>query len=299
MKSKEEIAKLVCGENYSLDMLIEKGFYLSGDIIQIDSRNCISRGEIDKIFQPEKIILDFCKKRNIIIDTSEPKQKGAAGYAIEGDLIEQTKKVLGIMQSSVFLYKEYYNAFMYMKPYTQNMVEKFGYSTKNWNNPYKSVIVGENVANESDYNRLTKEERELFKGYLTQKEAFELSTVMKFYLCISMIAAYKEEMHKDYIIMYKNSIYLNHRSLQAIKKLGADITECLDTYGNQVLFIDLRNFRADKESILDKNLIKEFLPEVIDSQEVEQKDEKNPKKRKKIIRNKVIQKIDETERTDR
>ena len=105
--------------------------------------------------------------------------------------------------------------------------------------------------------------------------------------------------HVRYIIMYKNSIYLNHRSLQAIKKLGADITECLDTYGNQVLFIDLRNFRADKESILDKNLIKEFLPEVIDSQEVEQKDEKNPKKRKKIIRNKVIQKIDETERTDR
>ena len=51
MKSKEEIAKLVCGEDYSLDTLAEKGFYLSGDILQINSQNCITRM---KLFNQKK-----------------------------------------------------------------------------------------------------------------------------------------------------------------------------------------------------------------------------------------------------
>ena len=283
MKSKEEIAKLVCGEDYSLDTLAEKGFYLSRDILlQINSQNCITRGEINETFQPEKIILDFCKKRNINIDTTSYREHGSHGIGLsymENPII-QTKFVLGILQSNYFIDKEYYHIFSNMQPYTREMIEKFGYCTKTWID--RVIIESSRIKQDS----LTEEERELFKGYLTKKEAFELSEVMKFYLCISMIATYKEEMHKDYIIIYKNALNLYGSTLQAIKKLGADITACLDTNGNPLLFIDLRNFHADKESILDKNLIKECLPEVIDSQEVEQKGEKNLKK-------------DETGRTDR
>lgn len=293
MKSKEEIAKLVCGENYSLDMLTEKGFYLTEDIIQIDSRNCISSKEINEGFQPKKIILNFCEKRNIIIDTSEPDGRGADGYILENDPIKQTKKVLGVMQSAFFFGNNIHETFTNMQPYTKTMIKKFGYEAKDWGHRV-NVDSDENHLTEEhkerlrvfwkeDYELMTKnkgkmkkdivnkdtlteEERNLFKGYLTEKEAFELSEVMKFYLCISMIATYKEKMHKDYIIIYKDAIKLYESRLLAIKKLGADITECVDGNGDKVLFIDLRNFRADKESILDKNLIKDFLPEVIDSQ---------------------------------
>ena len=289
MKSKEEIAKLVCGEKYSLNMLAEKGFYFTDDIIQINSRQCISRGEIDKVFQPEKIILDFCEKRNIIIDTSKPNGRGADGYMLEKDPIEQTKKVLGIMQSAFFLGKNMHETFTNMQPYTKKMLQKFGYDVEDW--VYR-VSVGKNESHlteeDKEYLRTnmeevyelimknkdkikkdivnkdtpTKEERNLFKGYLTEKEAFELSRVMNFYLSISMIACYKEKIHKDYIMIYKDAVNLYESRLLAIKNLGADITECVDENGKQVLFIDLRNFRADRESMLDINLVKKFLPDI-------------------------------------
>ena len=270
MKSKEEIAKIVCGENNSLDVLAEKGFYLTGDIIQIDSQNCISSGEINETFQPEKIILDFCKKRNINIDTTSYREHGSHGIVLSniGNPIIQAKLVLGILQSRYFINNGYYNIFSNMQPYTREMIEKFGYCTKTWND--RVIIEEARIKKDS----LTKEERELFKGYLTKKEAFELSEAMKFYLCISMIATYKEKMNRDYIIINQCTIDLHGSNLKAIKMLGADITECVNENGNQVLFIDLRKFRADKESILDTNLIKECLPEVIDSQEDEKKEMK-------------------------
>ena len=42
----DKIAKIVFGENYSLDMLVKKGFYLAEDSIQIQSRHCISKLQI-------------------------------------------------------------------------------------------------------------------------------------------------------------------------------------------------------------------------------------------------------------
>jgi len=292
MKSKEEIAKLVCGEKYSLNMLAEKGFYFTDDIIQINSRQCISGEEIDKVFQPKKIILDFCEKKNIIIDTSEPDGHGADGYILEKDPIKQTKKVLGVMQSAFFLgnkVNDVDETFTNMQPYTKKMLKKFGYDVKDWDyrvivekdenhlteedkeylranmkEVYELIMKNKGIIKKEIVNKdtLTEEERNLFKGYLTEKEAFELSTVMKFYLCISMIASYKEKMHKDYIIIYKDAIKLYESRLLAIKNLGADITECVDENGKQVLFIDLRNFRADRESISDNNLVKKFLPDI-------------------------------------
>lgn len=196
------------------------------------------------------------------------------------------------MQSAFFLgnkVNDVDEAFTNMQHYTKKMLKKFGYDVKDWD--YRVIVEkDENHLTEEDKEYLrtnmeevyelimknkdkikkdivnkdtpTKEERNLFKGYLTEKEAFELSRVMNFYLSISMIACYKEKIHKDYIMIYKDAVNLYESRLLAIKNLGADITECVDENGKQVLFIDLRNFSADRESILDNNLVKKFLPDI-------------------------------------
>ena len=189
--------------------------------------------------------------------------------------INQIKMVLGIMQLRYFTHDNRdEHIFSDMQPYTKEMIEKFGYRTSTW---LDRVIIEGATKQDS----LTDEERTFYKGFLPAKDVIEMSNLKDFYLDISVLSTFKERMNKDYIIIYKSALAKFEQSLSAIKKLGADITSYKDTNGNEVLFIDLRNFRADRESILDENLIKEYLPEVevIDNQGVEPIKEKQSKDR--------------------
>lgn len=189
--------------------------------------------------------------------------------------INQIKMVLGIMQLRYFTHDDRdEHIFSDMQPYTKEMIEKFGYRTSTW---LDRVIIEGATKQDS----LTDEERTFYKGFLPAKDVIEMSNLKDFYLDISVLSTFKERMNKDYIIIYKSALAKFEQSLSAIKKLGADITSYKDTNGNEVLFIDLRNFRADRESILDENLIKEYLPEVevIDNQGVEPIKEKQSKDR--------------------
>ena len=189
--------------------------------------------------------------------------------------INQIKMVLGIMQLRYFTHDNRdEHIFSNMQPYTKEMIEKFGYRTSTW---LDRVIIEGATKQDS----LTDEERTFYKGFLPAKDVIEMSNLKDFYLDISVLSTFKERMNKDYIIIYKSALAKFEQSLSAIKKLGADITSYKDTNGNEVLFIDLRNFRADRESILDENLIKEYLPEVevIDNQGVEPIKEKQSKDR--------------------
>lgn len=189
--------------------------------------------------------------------------------------INQIKMVLGIMQLRYFTHDDRdEHIFSDMQPYTKEMIEKFGYRTSTW---LDRVIIEGATKQDS----LTDEERTFYKGFLPAKDVIEMSNLKDFYLDISVLSTFKERMNKDYIIIYKSALAKFEQSLSAIKKLGADITSYKDTNGNEVLFIDLRNFRADRESILDENLIKENLPEVevIDNQGVEPIKEKKSEDR--------------------
>lgn len=189
--------------------------------------------------------------------------------------INQIKMVLGIMQLRYFTHDDRdEHIFSDMQPYTKEMIEKFGYRTSTW---LDRVIIEGATKQDS----LTDEERTFYKGFLPAKDVIEMSNLKDFYLDISVLSTFKERMNKDYIIIYKSALAKFEQSLSAIKKLGADITSYKDTNGNEVLFIDLRNFRADRESILDENLIKEYLPEVevIDNQGIEPIKEKQSEDR--------------------
>ena len=199
------------------------------------------------------------------------KQCGSHGVMLrDKNPINQIKMVLGIMQLRYFTHDDRdEHIFSDMQPYTKEMIEKFGYRTSTWLD--RVIIKGA-----TDQDSLTEEDRTFYEGFLPAKDVIEISNLKDFYLDISVLSTFKERMNKDYIIIYKSALAKFEQSLGAIKKLGADITSCKDTNGNEVLFIDLRNFRADRESILDENLIKEYLPEVevIDNQGTEPSREK-------------------------
>lgn len=186
------------------------------------------------------------------------KQCGSSGVILRNkNPINQIKMVLGLTQLRYFIHNGYHaeDTFSNMQPYTKAMIEKFGYRTRTWND---RVII-EGATNQDS---LTEEEKNFYKGFLPAKDVIEMSNLKDFYLDISILSAFKERMNKEYIIIYKSALAKYSQSLSAIEKLGANITSCKDTDGNEVLFIDLRNFRADRESMLDINLVKEFLPNI-------------------------------------
>ena len=193
------------------------------------------------------------------------KQCGSCGVILrDKNPINQIKMVLGLTQLRYFIHNGGYyveNTFTNMQPYTKAMIEKFGYRTRTWND--RVIIEGA-----TDQDSLTEEERTFYKGFLPAKDVIEMSSLKDFYLDISIFSTFKERMNKDYILIYKSALAKFEQSLGAIEKLGADITSCKDTEGNEVLFVDLRSFHAERESMLDINLVKEFLPniEVEDSQ---------------------------------
>ena len=55
MMNYDEIAKMVFGENYSYEELVEGGFYIEGNTMQIDSQKCYSKKYLNKIFDLRNI----------------------------------------------------------------------------------------------------------------------------------------------------------------------------------------------------------------------------------------------------
>lgn len=71
MMNYDNIAKMVFGEDYSYEELVERGFYINGDIMQIAPENCYSKKDLNKIFDLKNIELKFCRDRNIYLYLSD------------------------------------------------------------------------------------------------------------------------------------------------------------------------------------------------------------------------------------
>ena len=70
-REKVEVMKEMFGEDYSYEELVERVFYINGNIMQIDPKNCYSKEDLNRIFDLKNIELKFRRDRNINLYLSD------------------------------------------------------------------------------------------------------------------------------------------------------------------------------------------------------------------------------------
>ena len=154
--------------------------------------------------------------------------------------IDQIKEALIVLQTKLInLEDNYYNyiTISNLTDLSKKEIEKFGYKTSPFCSSTNIYTRGFNDAS------ISEEEKEIFKGCLTAKDASNFGQFMADLIYLSFFATIKTEKKYDYIIIKRFPKRKDkERILSIIDSLGAEVSNLTNDINEDVLFIDLRNF---------------------------------------------------------